>query len=149
MHLGIFFKICPVETSCRHIWVFIVLLPVSTLCKLRLVRTSHGFLNLEAKVASWDDFIAPNPIDILGLKLVWSWSKSSQILGSLKFIGRICLKNCKQTIIFWCLELMVLLNILEEITANAHSSIANGSSAQLSREKTNSDLVSVASLCFF
>ena len=43
----------------------------------------------------------------------------------------------------------VLLNILEETTTNAHSSIADGSSAQLSREKTNSNLVSVASLCVF
>lgn len=146
-----FLKICPVETNHIEKYMGFSRVAASSTCELRLVRTSHG-LHKARELGSQ------------GCQLGWfhcsesHWHsgfepclKLAEIIRNPWFIGRICLKHCKQTMIFWCLELMVmvLLNILEEITTNAHSSIADGSSAQLSREKTNSDLVSVASLCFF
>ena len=42
---------------------------------LKLLMRPHSGLDC-AQVATWDDFIAPNPIDILGLRLAAIWAQS-------------------------------------------------------------------------
>ena len=158
MHLGIFLNLPCWNESHREIYGFFsCCCQFPHLCKFRLVRTSHGLQTA-------------HELGSQGCQLGWfhcsesHWHsgfeaclKLAKIIQNPWFIGRICLKHCKQTMIFWCLELMVLVLL-------SYSSEPAMSWRKLRRMLTHqlrmgptlscqvnkiSDLVSFASLCFF